>query len=225
MDKANFNNDKPQIFKEVIRSFIRVLKNRRKYSQYYIASLLELRSLNGDWFNNKKENKGAIGDVYNNLYLMVKRDFSKVQRDSPYDFITICINVILREFGERRMFMHPKVLSSYGQECFDLTCQRIYPNDYEKDLKELDELQVDGEKALLNIAMEAFVSHGGNPRNTEEFNHFFQRNKNSFAQYLQEQKDFQKNCQDDDFVSDEWLKRFVFKHYSSFNTKEVLFDE
>lgn len=225
MNKTNFNNDKPKIFKEVARSFIRVLKNRRKYSQYYIASLLELRSINGEWFNNEKENNGTIGDVYYNLYLIAKRDFSKTKRNSPYDFITICINVILREFCERRMLIHPKVLSSYGQECFDLACQRIYPNDYEKDLKELDELQVDGEKALLNIAMEAFVSDGGNLRNKEEFNYYFQRHKEAFAQYLKEQKDFQKNCQDDDFVSAEWLERFVFKHYSSFNIKEDFFDE
>lgn len=167
----------PQIVGEY---FIRTCKTHNLYNVFKKRFHPEIKK---NYFCSPFDAKcQSITDMFKIVGRNVTKSEQRRSKDK-YEDVTIVINTLLQYYLEGGG-VNPSTLGSIGQEIFNLSCYRIYGQDF-----------------LNDMAVEQQTIQNHNPKN--EFDHF------AYGQYMHLYHDGRINCSYEDFLSQygEMLKK------------------
>lgn len=177
--------------KIVVMSFIRVMKNKDKYTVIK-NQLKKLSSL--PLSDNPFCGISSIDNLGDKLYTFSLKQYKENKRSNDeYEFITVLVNNLLH-FIYEPICEEKMNLGIIGQEIFDLACYRIYGNKYIQDMDKLNngaKRPETAEEAMLiseymslihsgrDISWEEFLDYKNNECDEEENNSPLRRVRNS----------------------------------------------
>ena len=115
--------------------FLRVVKNNNYYL-IFKKSFLKAENMHDRLVNVSKEKTYAKAIDRFAEYAMKEYEAHR-REDSTYEYITVLINTIMRQYLENGG-VNPRYLGMIGQELFDLSCYGIYGEQYLIDMDEMN---------------------------------------------------------------------------------------
>lgn len=167
--------NKKFIIDAVGSSFMRVMKNENCLS-IFKKSLYEYVRTNNEEFGDCH----SFSELMEKIYILATHNPQKIPNSNPkYERITTMINLLLHYFLENKGVSY-QLLGGYGQRIFDLSCYKIFGEEYEEDKKEINIDQNELTDPLDQFIFNLFMKERENNPNLS-WETFYQKAKNHFS--------------------------------------------